>query len=43
MNKTSTVGTTGIAKCPAVSLSSGEQVVGLETPSLLGEGVVHTR
>lgn len=34
LNKVSTVGTTGIAKCPAVSLPSGKQVAGLETPTL---------
>ncbi len=34
LNKASAVGTTVSAKCPAVSLSSGKQVVGLETPTL---------
>lgn len=34
LNKASAVGTTVSAKYPAVSLSTGEQAVGLETPSL---------
>jgi len=34
LNKISAVGTTVSAKCPAVSLPFGKQVVGLETPSL---------